>query len=398
MKQKKLKICHVITRMIVGGAQENTLLTVIGLIDKGHEITLVTGFTNGPEGKLLEQSELVKKYDIKVMEVPHLVRSINPIFDLLAFISLRNIFSLKAFDVVHTHSSKAGIIGRAAACAIGVPFIAHTIHGQAFHKYEKKWKNWLYIKLEHWAARRCHQIYAVSQAMITQCLNEYISIPDKYKVVYSGMELEPFLSSKPDEELRRKLEIPENVPIIGSIARLFPLKGYDYLISTAVKVLEKHPNAIFLIVGDGILKDKLQKQILDFGISSNFIFAGLIPPSEIYKYISIMDFLVHLSLREGLPRTVVQALASGKPAIGFDLDGTPEVIINNKTGYLIQPKDIDGVANAVIELIEKPELAVRMGKAGKKLVSKKFDWHEMVNILEKEYINGITKYLGWKKS
>ena len=135
MKKQKLKICHVITRMIIGGAQENTLLSVIGQIEQGHDVTLVTGPSPGPEGELLKQSKLISKYDLKVIKVPHLVRTIDPVRDFMAYSHLKKFFQTNKFDVVHTHSSKAGIVGRAAACSAKVTFIAHTIHGQAFHRY-----------------------------------------------------------------------------------------------------------------------------------------------------------------------------------------------------------------------------------------------------------------------
>ena len=398
MNNKKLKICHVITRMIVGGAQENTLLSVIGQIEKGHDVTLVTGPSPGPEGELLKQSELIAKYDIKIIKSPHLVRIIDPIRDFLAYNYLKNFFINNKFDVVHTHSSKAGIVGRVAACAAKTPFIVHTIHGQAFHKFANPIKNWFFKKAEWWAAKRCHAIFAVAQAMIDQCMEAHITRYSKYKVVYSGMELEPFLNNTPDISLRNELGIPEDSPVIGTVARLFPLKGYEYFVSAAAIIAKKHPNVKFLIVGNGILKEKIEKEILKLGIKDNFIFAGLVPPSEIYKYISLMNILVHLSLREGLPRAVVQALASGKPAIGYELDGTPEVIINGKTGYIVKPKEIDAVANAALKLIENPKLAEKMGKKGRDSVKTKFDWKRMVNVLEKEYYEGLKEYKNmWKK-
>ena len=397
VKQKKLKICHVITRMIVGGAQENTLLSIVGQIEKGHDVTLITGHSPGPEGELLENSDFISKYNIKIIKTPHLVRSIDPVRDILAYFYLKNVFLNEKFDVVHTHSSKAGIIGRAAACKAKISFIAHTIHGQAFHPYEKPWRNWIYKKLEYWAAKRCHIIFAVAKAMITQCMDAHISRFSKYKVVYSGMDLEPFLSNVPDATLRKKLGIPEDSPVVGTVARLFPLKGYEYFIPAAERIVKKYPCVRFLVVGNGILKEKIEKEISDLGMNSNFVFVGLIPPDEIYKYISLMDVVAHLSLREGLPRTVVQALASGKPAVGFDLDGTPEVIINGKTGCIAQPKDVESVTNAILNLLDKPELAKKMGENGRKWVKDKFAWKRMVNILEDEYYKGLEQYKNmWK--
>ncbi len=383
---RKLKICHVITRMIVGGAQENTLFTIIGHLQKGHEVVLVTGPSPGPEGELLKKNDCP---DFEIVENPHLAREINPVQDALAYFSLKKFFKERAFDVVHTHSSKAGVIGRPAARAAKVPFVTHTVHGQAFHRYEKPWKNFIYKVSERWAARYCDKIYAVAQAMIDQCVEANIAPASKYKVVYSGMDLEPFLTAKPDSELRLKLGIPEKAKVIGTVARLFPLKGYEYFIPAAEKIARRFPDAHFLLVGDGIMKDDLSKQIEYLGLSERFSFAGLVPPSEIYKYTAIMDILAHLSLREGLPRAVVQALASGKPAVGFDLDGTPEVIINGETGFITKPQDIDGVVEALSKILSAPELAKKMGKKGIQLVSEKWDWHLMADILEEEYLKHL---------
>ncbi|HBC89181.1 MAG TPA: glycosyltransferase family 1 protein [Lentisphaeria bacterium] len=382
MNKDKLKICHVITRMIVGGAQENTLLTAIGHLKKGHDVTLVTGPSPGPEGELLKTRDIS---GLRIVVNPHLVREINPYHDIAEYFSLKKFFTVNSFDVVHTHSSKAGVIGRLAASSAKVPFIAHTVHGQAFHTYEKAWKNFIYKKSEQIAAKHCHRIFAVAQAMVDQCVSANIAAPEKYKVVYSGIELEPFLNSKPDCELRKKLGIPDNSPVIGTVARLFPLKGYEDFMPAAEIVSKKHPDTCFLIVGDGIMKDKLQ----GWAESSKmkFFFAGLVPPSEVHKYTALMDVLVHLSLREGLPRAVVQGLASGKPAVGFALDGTPEVIIDGKTGFILKAGDVQGVSEKINFMLENPDKAKEMGAEGRKIVSEKFDWKRMADILEEEYFN-----------
>ncbi len=387
MNRKKLKICHVITRMIVGGAQENTLLSVIRQLEQGHDVTLVTGPSPGPEGELLKQKKLP---DFEIVEIPTLVREINPLKDWNAYLTMKEFFLERAFDVVHTHSSKAGIVGRFAAYAANTPFIAHTVHGQAFHRYEKAWKNTIYKIAERQAAGACDKIFAVAQAMIDQCVEANIAPASKYKVVYSGMELDPFLNASPDPQLKLNLDIPDGAFVIGTVARLFPLKGYEHFIPMARKVAERYPAAHFLIVGDGILKDELTDIIRASGLTSSFSFAGLVPPSEVYKYTALMDVLVHLSLREGLPRAVVQALASGKPAVAFELDGTPEVIRNDETGYLAQPEDADSAANAVCKLAANPDLCRKLGTNGRKLVSELFDWRRMGDILTEEYYNGLA--------
>ena len=386
MNDKKMKICHVITRMIVGGAQENTLFTIVGHIQKGHEVVLITGPSPGPEGELLKNSDFP---DFEIIEVPDLIRELNPLKDYKAYKELKKIFQERKFDVVHTHSSKAGIVGRAAAWKVKVPFVTHTVHGQAFHAYEKAWKNFLYITAERWAAKRCHMIYAVAQAMIDQCVKAKVAPREKYKVVYSGMEIGDFLNSKPEPELREKLGIPENATVLGAVSRLFPMKGYEYFLPVAHALAKLYPDLHFLIVGDGSMRQWMDKQIASVGLTDRFHFAGLVPPGEVYRYIALMDILAHLSLREGLPRCVVQALASGKPALGFRLDGTPEVVIDGETGYCAEAKDVKTVIASATHILSTPGLAQEMGEKGKKMVAEKFNWHKMADILEEEYLEHL---------
>ena len=386
MTKPKLRVCHAITRMIVGGAQENTLLTVRGLMERGHEVVLLTGPSPGPEGKLLDAQALP---GLELVEEPFLVRELCPWTDARALSSLTSTFRAGGFDVVHTHSSKAGILGRLAAARAGVPLIVHTVHGQAFHRYEKWWRNRLYIWAERLAARRCHRVLAVAQAMVDQCVEARVAPREKYAVVYSGMEMDRFLDARPDKGLRRQLGLPADSPVVGKIARLFELKGHDTLIAAAADIVQEFPRVRFLIVGDGILRGSLEAEIARLGLSDHFVFTGLIPPAEVHRYTALMDVLVHLSLREGLPRTVVQALATAVPAVGFALDGTPEVISNGETGYLCAPGDVVGVEGAVRKLLRDPQRAREMGRKGRELVRERFDWRRMVEAIEDEYLTGL---------
>lgn len=368
--------------MIVGGAQENTLLSVKGQMEDGHDVVLLTGPTTGPEGKLLQISEIP---GLRVVEEPALIRSVNPVKDWVAYRHLKKHFLAEKYDVVHTHASKAGVVGRAAAWSAKVPLVVHTVHGQAFHQYEKWWRNRLYITMERFAARRCHHIFSVAEAMIDQCVEAGVAPREKYSVVYSGMDMSAFLDARPESELRESLGIPETAPVIGKIARLFELKGHDYLFDAAPAIVAEFPEARFLLVGDGVLKETFERKIAQLGLSGHFIFTGLVPPGEVPRYTALMDILAHLSLREGLPRTVVQALAAGKPAVAFDLDGTPEVIWEGKTGHLCPPEDSKAVEEAILDLLRNPRKAREMGAAGRQRVRENFDWHHMVDCLEREY-------------
>ncbi len=386
--RKKLKICHVITRMIVGGAQENTLYSVIGHLERGHEVVLATGPSPGREGKLLGH---IERPDFEIFELENLVREIDPVNDIKAFFALRNFFRERNFDVVHTHTSKAGIIGRAAARAAGVPVVVHTVHGQAFHPYEKPWRNFLYKAAERFAARCSDRIFAVAQAMIDQCVAARIAPRERYKVIYSGMDTRLFAEAKREQTLRRELEIPPDARVIATVARLFRQKGYEYVIPAAADLIAEFPDTHLLMIGDGPMRFELERQIADLGFSANAHFAGLVPPGQVHRYIAQADLLWHLSLHEGLPRSVVQALAAGIPAIGFRLDGTPEVVIDGETGFCTAPENIGEVVSRSREIWLDPALARRMGENGRKKVVEQFDWHRMCDILEEEYYDLLRR-------
>ena len=379
---RPLRVCHVITRMIVGGAQENTLLTIRGHREAGQECELVTGPSPGREGELLKQSV---NTGLKVTVFPELVRELSPFKDFKAYRRLKRYFRENRFDVVHTHSSKAGIIGRFAARAAHVPVVVHTVHGQAFHPHEKWYKNFLYILLERLAARKCDRIYAVAQAMIDQCVAARVARREKYQVVYSGMETKRFASAVRDPELRKRLGIPEKARTIVTVARLFPLKGYEFVLPAAAKVIMKYPDTHVLVVGDGPMHDELQAKIAAAGLTEHFHFAGLVPPDAVADYLAQGELLWHLSLREGLPRAVVQSLACGIPAVGFALDGTPEVLENGVTGFAVEPESVDAVVEATATIWDDGELRARMGAAGKRRVLEQFDWRRMADILLAEY-------------
>lgn len=377
-----MKICHVITRMIVGGAQENTLFTCIGLAKAGHEVTLVTGQSLGAEGMLLAQEQAP---GIRIIEMPHLVRQISPRHDSLAFFALIRHFRAERYDIVHTHSSKAGFIGRLAAKCAGIPLIYHTVHGLPFHPYQSTIKNCLYITAEKIAAYCCHKFFVVAESMITQMKKAKIGLNKPFVVNYSGMPIQAYLYAQRNNELREKLSIPKHAVVLGTIARLFDLKGYETLIQLAPQIIERYPQIHFLLIGDGPNKEKYQKLIADKGIQSHFSFAGLVPPEQIPTYVAQIDVLIHLSLHEGLPRAAVQALANQKPVIAYPIDGTPEVVIPNQTGCLCNPDEDESVLQAISFLLDNPEIRKSYGINGQQLVKERFDVQTMVEQITEHY-------------
>jgi len=385
-----LRVLHIITRLIVGGAQENTLLSVEGL-DKlsEYEVTLATGIDNGPEGDLLERA----RRTTRLIVIPELGRSINPFADLKAFWKLYRLIRNGRYHIVHTHSSKAGVLGRIAAKLAGTPIIVHTLHSLVFHEYQPWVVNRLWRAVKKLCAPMTDHFISVSEIISQKAIAAGIDRSEKFTTVYSGMELDWFLKAEADPiAVRREFGIPDDALVVGKIARLFPLKGHDQLMDAAPAIVKRHPDVRFFLVGDGVLYDHLRKRALDAGILNNFVFAGLIPRERIPEMLSVMDVLVHTSLREGLARVLPQALAMGKPCVSFDIDGAPEVVIPDETGYLVRPGDSVGLADAIARLLDDPELRTRMGAAGRRKVDPAFRAETMVNEISKVYKKLVNKH------
>ena len=316
-----MKIVHIITRLILGGAQENTLITCKLLAERGHDVTLVTGPALGPEGDLYEFAHN-QKFNFVILN--NLRRQINPRYDIPAYFQIKNILRELKPEIVHTHSAKAGILGRYAAHSLkgkwgaGLPKIVHGIHGLAFHPYQNAMLNKFYIAVEKAAAKRTDFFVSVADAMTNQSLAAGIGSPDKYATAYSAIEEDDFLRPISDEQkkqFRQKYAIPEDSIVLVTIARLFHLKGHEFIIESAKALASRFPNVIWLFVGDGILAEKYKKWIDGLGLGHRFRFAGLLPPKMMPMVLQSSDILVHCSLREGLARTLPQAMLCGRPAI-----------------------------------------------------------------------------------
>ena len=420
-----LKIVHIITRLILGGAQENTLITCKVLAERGHEVTLITGPAIGPEGQLFD---LTKGQKYRTIVVDEMRRAILPFKDYASYGKIKTLLRELKPDIVHTHSAKAGIVGRFAAwslkgqwgpCGEGIPStgsgqalpskrgpeardtqgrdtlatpvlrpaVVHSLHGLSFHPYQNPWASRLYITVEKAAAKRTDYFISVADAMTEQNKAEGIGVDKPYVTAYSAIEEEQFLTPIPEgklREFRRRHEIPNGAVVLVTIARLFMLKGHDYIIESARELSRRFGNVIWLFVGDGNLAGDYKEQIRNLGLADRFRFTGLIPPDQVPLAIQASDILVHCSLREGLARTLPQAMLCARPAISFDVDGAREVV-NENTGRLIEPKDISQLIEACAELIQDKALRERLGRTGRESVRTKFAPDTMVDTIEHVY-------------
>ena len=383
-----MRVTHVITRLIVGGAQENTVASVLGLREKpGLHVNLVAGPTVGPEGSL---EPVLGTQPGLLTIVPQLVRPLHPWKDWLALRRLTEVFRACPPQIVHTHSGKAGVLGRLAAARAGVPIIVHTIHGPSFGPFQSAPANLLFRSAERYAARATTHFVVVAEAMKQQYLSAGIGSPDRYTKIFSGFPLEPFLASANDLGLRAKLGLtPEDI-VIGKIARLFKLTGHEDLLKIAPTLVRSCPRIKFLLVGDGLWRPRFEALARSLNLQKNIVFTGLVPPAEVPRLMGVMDIVVHLSSREGLPRALPQALAAGRPVVAYDSDGANEVCHENKTGFLVHPRDLPGLQQRLLLLAQDAPLRERLGQCGQQFVQERFGVQRMVDDLYQLYLRLVS--------
>jgi len=383
-----VKVAHVITRMILGGAQENTLLTCEGLHARGHEVSLITGPPLGPEGELMERAQAG---GYEVLLVNSLRRAVNPVRDWRAYRALGRLLLRLAPDVVHTHSSKAGILGRRAADhlrkkgggALAGMKIVHTIHGLPYHRYNSFPANWLYVALERRAARRSDAIISVADAMTRQALAAGVGTPEQYTTIYSGMEVADFLTRPAGADgFRRSLGLGGDDVLVTQVSRLAELKGHDFILDAAARIA--NPRVQFCFVGDGRRRARIERAIRAAHLEGRVHLTGLLPPEQIPLIMHASDIVVHCSLREGLARALPQAMLAGKPVVSFDVDGAAEVV-GSDTGVLLEPGDVGGLKTAIESLSKAPDLRRRLGEHGRDRARQRFDHNLMVEQIEALY-------------
>ena len=371
-----MRVTHIITRLVVGGAQENTLATINGLRQKpGLDIKLISGPAIGPEGSLEPTAAQIPGL---LTIVPELVRPVHPLKDFVALRKLVQLLHAQKPDIVHTHSGKAGILGRMAARRAGVPHIIHHIHGPSFGDFQGPVANAIFTGAERYAGRFTNHFFCSAGAMTCRYLAAGIGRPEMYTRIFSGFRLEPFLSAQNDPALRRQLGLAPEHFVIGKIARIFKLKGHADLLTAFAQLLPQVPNARLLFVGDGSLRADIENLARQLGVFDKVVFTGLVPPGEVARYVGIMDCLAHLSRREALSRALPQALAAGKPVVAFDFDGADEVCLENETGFLVRTGDLATVTQRLMQLANDPGLREKFGRQGQTFVRENFSVEKMV--------------------
>jgi len=376
-----MRVTHLITRLVLGGAQENTLATVRGLRARpGLDVKLISGPTVGPEGSLESTArEIFAGAENDFTIVPELVRAVHPLKDFLALRKLESLLRAQKPDLVHTHSGKAGILGRLAARRAGVPLIVHHIHGPSFGNFQGAAANLLFTAAERRAGKVTDHFIVVAEAMKQRYLAAGIGQVENYTKIFSGFALDPFLAGQTETGLRHQLGFAPEHFVIGQVARLVPRKGHADLLHALRRLLTNCPHARLLYVGGGPLRTEIESLVKSLGLGAHVVFTGVVPPAEVPRHLGVMDCLAHLStFPEGLPRALPQALAAGKPVVAYDFDGAEEICRDNETGFLIPTGDTNKAAEKLLVLARSPALREKFGAAGTAFVQNYFSVEKMV--------------------
>ncbi|OQX56625.1 MAG: hypothetical protein B5M53_00525 [Candidatus Cloacimonas sp. 4484_209] len=384
---KKFKIIHIITQFALGGATENTLITVSKLRRKKFSPLVVSGKEPYKEGDLLDY---VKSIDVPFFINKNLKRSINPIRDLFCLFSLSKFIRIQKGTIVHTHSSKAGIIGRWAGYLAGCRLLIHTVHGWSFHQYMVWWKRYLFVFLERFTARFTSKLICVTNQDVKKGLQNRIGTKEQYMVIRSGFDIQKFDRHFCNIELvKRRFNLPLNKKIVGSVGRLSYQKDPKTFVRSAYIVTQERDDVIFVYVGDGKLRDEIERMIENLGLKKSVYLLGF--QKDIEKIFPIFDIFILTSLWEGLPKVIPQAMASEVPVVATSVDGVREIIQHDINGLLSPPGDFKSLAKNVLVLLNDNVIRKRFVQNSLKKV-KEFDEKLMVKTISELYEKEINRY------
>lgn len=380
---QRLTILHVITRLILGGAQQNTIMSCAAQTAAGHRIALAFGPIYGPEGSLLHEAQ---QSGAELIEIPHMRREISPWHDVLCYRDLKRLIRRLRPDVVHTHSSKAGILGRAAAWSQRVPAVIHTVHGLPFHDRQPRWLHRAYVTAEKWAAQRCHHLIAITPAMRDAFAAQGIAPPQRFTVIPSGVDMTRFKADPAQRAaVRAELGIPPDAPVLGIVARLDPLKGHDDLLDIFPRLRERLPELRMVWIGDGWDRARLEARIRQLGAQDRVMLLGLVPHEQVARLLTAVDVKALPSYQEGQSRTLVEALMCGCGIVAYDAGGIGSICIDGQTGRLVPVGDRDALAQAILWMFEHPDQRAEMIQRGQAHVQARFDARLMHAPIEQVY-------------
>jgi len=304
--------------------------------------------------------------------------------DIRAFFKLFRLIADERPHIVHTHTAKAGFLGRLAARLARVPIVIHTYHGHVLDGYYGFLRNWLLHQMERGLALTSDRIVAISPLVKQDLLTYRIAPPEKISVIPLGLDLEPFFQcGSLKGGFRRELGLNPDTSLVGILGRIFPIKNHYLFLESAARVVEEESNVRFVIVGDGVLRSNIETYAQNLGIRDQVIFTGW--RRDLPRIYADLDLLVVSSNNEGTPVSAIEAMASSCPVVATRVGGIPDIVQNHETGYLVPPKQPQALASAILELIRDSKKAEQMGQCGQQFVKRKFSVDRLVSDTENLY-------------
>jgi glycosyltransferase involved in cell wall biosynthesis len=380
--ETKIRILRVIARLNIGGPAIHVVNLAAGLDPHCFEQMLVVGTENPGEGSMLDYA-LAR--GVQPIIIPEIINdfSLKP-RDAKALVKLYRLIRQQQPHIVHTHTARAGFLGRLAARLAGVPIIVHTYHGHVLHGYWGAGKTWLMRQLEQEVARITDQLITVSEQVKCELVTYGVAPPEKIAVIPLGFDLEPLLDCQNHyDQFRHELGLDDGAPLIGIVGRLFPIKNHRLFLNAAARVAIQMPSAHFVIVGDGTLRPDLEHYAHELGFADRVIFTGW--RRDLPNIYADLDVLVVSSDNEGTPVSAIEAMAAGCPVVATRVGGLVDLIADSENGYLVPPRDPDELATAVLRLLQDPKTACRMAQAARVLAGERFTIQRLITDIEHLY-------------
>ncbi len=375
-----MRVASVVTRLNVGGVSPPVMLLDRGLRARGHEAILVVGTPGPGEGTLEAEAE---KAGTRVVHIPELLRDWRPVRDARAFGRLLGVFRGFRPDVVATHMSKAGALGRLAARVAGVPVVVHTYHGKGFDVFTG-WRRRSVLSVEQALARVATGNIVVSRKQLEEFVRLGVAPRRKLRAICYGVDLERFAeAARTRGTLRAELGLPGDALLVGVVARLVAIKGQDVFLEAVARLRASHPNVRFLLVGDG--PDRARYEAINRRLRVDVHFLGW--RRDMPEVLSALDVVALPTVGdfEGTPVAVIEALAARRAVVATDVGAVSEVVHEGETGLVVPPRDPDALAVALSALLDDPALRVALGCSGQRLVFQRYGKERMVEETESYY-------------
>jgi len=378
--KRKIRVCHIITKMVYGGASFGTLSLAEKLSPNLFQNTIICGAQSNDEGNLLE---VVSDSNLSIIVLPEMIREINPIKDVKTFFRLTHLIRRNKYRIIHTHGSKAGVIGRLAAAVGRVPAVLYTVHGWGL-KAAPLFIREMFRFIESILATITTRILFQTEADMKEASLYGVGTKDQYILVGNGIDLSPFFKydTKRAKEIRKELKLYKK-RVVGTVGRVSPAKNPAGFINIARELLKERKDVIFLFAGGGEMLNEMREQVINLHLENDIIFLGV--RKDIPELLSNFDIFILPSLWEGMPRSVIEALALSKPVIAHRVGGLEEIIKDGENGLIISLNQTAEFAKGINFLLENPTICSKMGRIGK-MTALKYDFNNVVEKTEALYL------------